>query len=131
MKSDGQGLFSVAGLDDGTYKLREIKAPAGYNLLPNDVAVVIKATTANGQSWTGKAASDALTKLEVTAGGEAGTGNVTNGIAAITIANNKGATLPSTGGMGTTVFYLAGGILAVGAGVLLIAKRRMNLMEEN
>lgn len=131
LKSDAQGLFSVAGLDDGTYKLREIKAPAGYNLLPNDVAVVIKATTANGQSWTGKAASDALTKLEVTAGGEAGTGNVTNGIAAITIANNKGATLPSTGGMGTTVFYLAGGILAVGAGVLLIAKRRMNLMEEN
>ena len=131
LKSDAQGLFSVAGLDDGTYKLREIKAPAGYNLLTDDVEVVIKAATANGQNWTGKAASDALTKLEVTADDKAGTGDVANGTAAITIANNKGATLPSTGGMGTTVFYLAGGILAVGAGVLLIAKRRMNLMEEN
>ena len=44
----------------------------------------------------------------------------------ISIANNKGATLPETGGMGTTVFYVLGGILAVGAGVLLVTRRRMN-----
>ena len=42
------------------------------------------------------------------------------------IENNKGSVLPSTGGMGTTIFYVVGGILVVGAAVLLISKRRMN-----
>ena len=124
LTSDDDGLFQVIGLDDGTYKLREIQAPDGFNLLPNDVEVVIIADTNNGQDWSGTAA-DALTDLNVTADGEPGNGQADTGIAAITIANNKGATLPETGGMGTTVFYVLGGILAVGAGVLLVARRRM------
>lgn len=125
LTSDDDGLFKVIGLDDGTYKLREIQAPDGFNLLPNDVEVVITATTSNGQNWTSGKASEALTKLEVTADSQPGTGDVNSGVAGITIENNKGATLPETGGMGTTVFYVLGGILAVGAGVLLVARRRM------
>lgn len=125
LTSDDDGLFKVIGLDDGTYKLREIQAPDGFNLLPNDVTVVITATTNNGQDWTSGMASEALTKLEVTADSQPGTGDVDSGVAGITIENNKGATLPETGGMGTTVFYVLGGILAVGAGVLLVARRRM------
>lgn len=125
LTSDDDGLFKVIGLDDGTYKLREIQAPDGFNLLPNDVEVVITATTSNGQNWTSGTASEALTDLNVTADGEPGNGQASTGIAAITIENNKGATLPETGGMGTTVFYVLGGILAVGAGVLLVARRRM------
>lgn len=124
LTSDDDGLFKVIGLDDGTYKLREIQAPDGFNLLPNDVEVVITADTNNGQDWSGTAA-EALTDLNVTANKETGNGQASTGIAAITIANNKGATLPETGGMGTTVFYVLGGILAVGAGVLLVARRRM------
>lgn len=124
LTSDDDGLFKVIGLDDGTYKLREIQAPDGFNLLPNDVEVVITADTNNGQDWSGTAA-EALTDLNVTANEEPGNGQASTGIAAITIANNKGATLPETGGMGTTVFYVLGGILAVGAGVLLVARRRM------
>lgn len=124
LTSDDDGLFQVIGLDDGTYKLREIQAPDGFNLLPNDVTVVITAETNNCQDWSGTAA-DALTDLNVTADGEPGNGQANTGIAAITIENNKGATLPETGGMGTTVFYVLGGILAVGAGVLLVARRRM------
>lgn len=124
LTSDSDGLFRVIGLDDGTYKLREIQAPDGFNLLPNDVEVVITAETNNGQDWSGTAA-EALTDLNVTANKEPGNGQASTGIAAITIANNKGATLPETGGMGTTVFYVLGGILAVGAGVLLVARRRM------
>lgn len=120
------GLFSVVGLDDGTYKLREIVAPTGYNLLSEDITVVITATTTNGQSWTDGVASSALTKLEVTADGKAGTGNTSTGVAAITVANNKGSTLPETGGMGTTVLYVGGGVLVLAAVVLLIAKRRSN-----
>lgn len=125
LSSDVNGLFKVIGLDDGTYKLREIKAPDGYNLLPADVTVVITATTANGQSWGG-AAGDALTKLAVTADAEAGSANTSTGIASITIANNQGSTLPETGGMGTTIFYVVGGLLVVGAAVLLITKKRMS-----
>lgn len=123
------GLFSVTGLDDGTYKLREIVAPAGYNLLSTDIAVVITATTTNGQTWTNGQASSALTNLAVTADTVAGTGNTSTGIAGITVANNKGSTLPETGGMGTTLFYVIGGILAVAAIVLLVTKKRMNSAE--
>lgn len=124
LTSNDDGLFKVIGLDDGTYKLREIQAPDGFNLLPGDVTVVITATTNNCQDWGGTAA-EALTDLNVTADSQPGTGDVISGVAGITIENNKGATLPETGGMGTTVFYVLGGILAVGAGVLLVARRRM------
>ena len=126
LTSDDGGLFKIIGLDDGTYKLREIVAPSGYNLLSSDITVVITATTTNGQTWTDGNASSALTKLAVTADGTAGTGNTSTGIAGITVANNKGSTLPETGGMGTTIFYVVGAILVLGAGILLITRRRMN-----
>ncbi len=125
LTSDADGLFKVAGLDDGTYYLKETKAPAGYNLLSAPVKVVITATTVNDQNWGMTDAADALTKLDVTAGGKAGTADTATGIASITIANNAGSTLPSTGGIGTTIFYVAGGALVVGAGVLLVSKKRM------
>lgn len=44
----------------------------------------------------------------------------------VTIANNKGSNLPSTGGMGTTIFYVVGSILVLGAAILLITKKRMS-----
>lgn len=128
LTSDTNGLFKVIGLDAGTYHLKETKAPLGYNQLSEEVVVVITATTANNQNWDGTASS-ALTKLEVTADGTAGTGNTSTGVASITIANNKGSTLPETGGMGTTLFYVLGGILVVAAIVLLVTKKRMNSAE--
>lgn len=126
LKSGSDGLFKVAGLDDGTYYLKETKAPAGYNLLANPVEVVVTATTVNNQEWGMTDASAALTNLEVTAAGKAGTADTSTGVASITIANNAGSTLPSTGGIGTTIFYVAGGALVVGAGVLLVSKKRMS-----
>lgn len=125
LTSDAKGLFKVIGLDDGTYYLKETKAPAGYNLLSTDIEVKITATTTNVQTWTDGQASSALTNLAVTAGGTAGTGDTSSGIAGITIANNKGSTLPETGGIGTTIFYVLGGVLVVGAAVLLVTKKRM------
>ena len=53
LTSDENGLFNIAGLDDGTYFLREIQAPNGYNLLEGDVKVEIDATTVNDQNWAG------------------------------------------------------------------------------
>ena len=127
--SDTNGLFKVIGLDDGTYYLEETKAPSGYNKLTNAVEVVITATTANNQSWNSTPA-DALTELNVTAGGNAGTGDVATGIASINIANNKGSTLPSTGGIGTTIFYVLGGTLVVGSGIALVTKKRLGKNED-
>lgn len=125
LKSDANGLFKVIGLDDGTYYLKETKAPAGYNILKDEIEVVITATTSNVQNWDGTP-GNALTELDVTADGEAGTGNAESGIAGITVANNKGATLPETGGMGTTMFYVIGAGLMIVAAVLLITKKKMS-----
>lgn len=129
LKSDEKGLFKVSGLDDGTYWIKETKAPDGYNLITDPIKIEIKATTVNDQDWTAmEGPSDALTALEikVTVGSTttSGTGNTKTGIVATDIKNNKGATLPETGGMGTTIFYVLGAILVLGAGGLLIARRR-------
>lgn len=129
--TDKDGLIKVAGLDAGTYLIEETKAPAGYNKLTGDVTIVITATTANGQTWNGTTDA-AITKLDVTSQnpGESNTSNgdanVNTGIAKVQIANNSGSTLPSTGGIGTTIFYVVGVILMLGAGVLLVTKKRMS-----
>ena len=123
--SNENGLFSVAGLDDGTYYLREIKAPDGYNLLEDDLKIVITATTTNGQTWNGVAA-DALTALTISVDDAAAeNGEPNTGAVAITVENNGGSTLPETGGIGTTIFYAAGALLVLCAGVLLFVKLRM------
>lgn len=126
LTSDANGLFKVIGLDDGTYHLKETKAPAGYNLLADEITVVITATTTNGQNWTDGQASSALTNLAVTADNNPGTVDNNKGIASITVANNKGSTLPETGGIGTTIFYVLGGMLVVCAVVLMVSKKRMS-----
>lgn len=121
LKSGEDGKFVVKGLDDGTYYLKETKAPSGYNLLTSDIKLEIKATTTNGQNWNGT--DDALTAIEI----KVNNGNPTlgtNGTVSTTVENNKGSVLPSTGGIGTTIFYVIGGILMVGAGVILVSRRR-------
>lgn len=125
LSSNENGKFNISGLDDGTYYLREIKAPAGYNLLEEDVKVVISAATANGQDWAGDAA-DAFTALTISVNdAEAVEGALDTGVVNVTVANNQGTTLPETGGIGTTIFFVLGGVLVVGAGVLLIVRLRM------
>ena len=130
LTSDETGTFNIAGLDDGTYLLREIKAPDGYNLLEDDVKIVITATTDNGQDWDGDPA-DALTGLTITVNdGDAKDGDLDTGVVELTVANNQGATLPETGGVGTTLFYIIGGVLVVAAVVVLVARRRAGSREE-
>ena len=124
--TDVDGNIKVAGLEDGTYYVEEKKAPAGYNL-PQDAVteLVVAATTTNGQTWVDGDASKALTAITVN--GVAGT--VSEGVdvnVAVEIKNSKGSSLPTTGGMGTTILYIVGGILVVGAAILLISKKRMN-----
>lgn len=121
------GLFKVIGLDDGTYYLEETKAPDGYNLLSAPIKIVITATTKNDQNWTSGTASEALTALKIKVGEGAETdGNKETGIVSATVENNKGSVLPETGGMGTTIFYVVGSVLVLGAAILLITRKRMN-----
>lgn len=102
MKSAANGQFNVKGLDAGTYYLRETTPPAGYSACP-DTTIVISAT------HDGNRVNLESSKLYTT------------------IINNKagGITLPSTGGIGTTIFYVVGGGLMVAAIVLLVTKKRM------
>lgn len=110
---DKNGVLTFEGLGEGTYTITEIIAPEGYNLLKAPIKVEIKANaTFDKCEWT------------VTADGKPVTAD--NNLYSFLIENKSGAELPSTGGIGTTIFYVLGGLLVVCAGVLLITKRRMN-----
>ena len=123
--SGDNGLFRVIGLDAGVYKLKETKAPGGYNLISAPIEFTIAATTTNGQTWDGLPGS-ALTKLEITVNNETTSGSTSTGIVSMNVENKSGSTLPETGGIGTTIFYVVGVILMLGAGVLLVTKKRMS-----
>lgn len=127
LKTNADGKIAVQGLDAGTYKLEETKAPTSYNKLTSDITVVITSTAiADRQAWTDSTALG-ITAIAVTA--DAVPGTAENGKATITVANNKGTTLPTTGGIGTTIFYIAGSVLVLLAVVLFVAKRRTNKAE--
>lgn len=114
------GILRFAGLSAGSYTITELKAPDGYNLLKTPISIEIEFTAPeNGETectWNVKNA-------------ETNGYNVENGIVKIAVENQSGTELPETGGTGTTMFYLLGGILAVGAAVLLVTKRRMSSEE--
>ena len=95
--SGDDAVATIIGLDNAEYVLKEVVVPKGYNKAED--------TTVTGLSKV-DVADTAIAKVEVT--------------------NKKGAELPSTGGMGTTIFYVLGAVLVIGAGVVLIARRRMN-----
>lgn len=121
--TDDNGKMSVIGLDAGVYYLTECVAPDGYNLLDGDVKITIDAE----YSTDGKT----IEKLTVTVGeGEPTDGIKEDGVLEITVTNFSGVELPSTGGIGTTIFYALGGLLAVGAAVFLVTKKRMSGVEE-
>ena len=122
----GELLIRIKGLDEGTYTLKETKAPTGFNKAP-DQTVLISATTANGQTWGGT--GDTLSKFEYSIDNGTLTENA-DGIASASMRNNQGTSLPGTGGIGTTIFYLGGGAMAAIGGIYLVSKRRMRKSEE-
>ena len=124
--SGENGLFVISGLDAGTYYLEEVKAPAGYNLLKDPVKLTIDAEISGGDAETKQPPT--IGKLDLITEGKDGSittpGDKDNGTVSLEVQNNMGALLPSTGGMGTTLFYIAGAALVLAAGVLFMMKRR-------
>lgn len=140
-ETNGTEFFTVAeqeikliGLDEQHYYLKETTAPGGYSALNDMIELAIVADTHTTQSYDGTKKLDKLT-LNITdpnnmsAAMNAGVGNVSAGTVGINIANNATAQLPTTGGMGTTLFYVLGATLAFGAAILLVVKRRMSVEE--
>lgn len=126
-----KGVFAVKGLDTATYTLREIKAPAGYNLLTKDITLQITGTNNAVAGDETDPVNLTHLKIDVTVGEETNSndGDTTFGIVSATVENNAGATLPETGGMGTTLFYIIGGAMMLIAVVVLVAKKRVGYAE--
>lgn len=106
--------FEWNGIDDGDYKLVEVVTPAGYNTMAELLFTV-----------TATHSETADNPVLITLSGDAFTGDVSTGVLTSQIINHRGTTLPGTGGIGTTIFYVIGGGLMVAAAILLITKKRM------
>lgn len=124
------GVIIVKGVKSGSYKITEVTAPAGYNKLTAPVAVEAKKT---GQISTNTTVyldeNGNITNTETDKKTEVNVDIDTIAATAVVVVNKAGTELPSTGGMGTTIFYVLGAVLVVGAGVLLVTKKRMSQSE--
>lgn len=108
--------FEWNGIDDGVYKIIEVITPAGYNSI-NPIEFTV---TADHEILSDNP------QLKDLLGGDAFSGKVSTGTLTTAIENKSGSSLPETGGIGTTIFYVVGVILMLGAGVLLVTKKRMS-----
>lgn len=112
------GLITFVGLGAGTYTITEDIAPEGYNKIAQfTVTISAEFDDAGVCTWTVKKGSETLSSSE--------DGDPLLNLYDLTVENNQGIVLPGTGGMGTTIFYVVGGLLIVCAGALLITKIRM------
>lgn len=126
MKIDtsNKALFTLSGLDDGVYTLTETVTPAHYNTI-SPITFTVNAD--HTITWETERREDILTSLS----GDKKVGEITfsvdktAGTLTTNVINNIGTTLPGTGGIGTTIFYVIGGGLMVAAAILLITKKRM------
>ena len=115
LETSGTGDILIEGLNEGTYYLEETEAPAGYNKLTEPIEVEITATTSvtSGSETVQYKNSSETSYTPATD-------------ATVKVLNKAGTQLPSTGGIGTTLFYVIGGVLMAVAAVLLVTKKRMN-----
>lgn len=117
LRTNATSNVCVEGLDEGTYFLKETATPGGFNGLTTDVEVWI---TSSCNTLTG-----ANYAVEYKMVNEEGFTDTDDEEKVVPIENKRGTTLPGTGGIGTTIFYVVGGGLMVAAAILLITKKRM------
>ena len=117
--------FTFKGLDDGKYRLTETVTPSGFNTID---PIEFTVTADHKVTWNGEDRTTILTSLNgepTEAGLITFTPSVDTGTLSTDVINKSGSTLPETGGMGTTLFYVLGGVLVLAAVVLLVTKKRM------
>lgn len=119
LKGTDMTTFVWTGLKEGTYKIVETTVPAGYNKA-DDITVVIKCTEPD----TVSAETDTATWTE---GTDPNVTTLGEGYYETTVTNTTGALLPETGGIGTTIFYIVGGLFVVGAAIILITRKRTSV----
>lgn len=107
---NAQGVITFNGLGEGKYTITELIAPEGYNLLTAPIEVDVTFNPATN-------------KFEAKVNGVDAT--VDNNVIKLNVVNETGTELPTTGGIGTTIFTIVGLVLIIGAGVTLIVRRRM------
>lgn len=122
-KADVRTTFDFKGLDDGDYKLIESTTPAGYNTI-TPVEFTVSATHTNGETLELKDLSVTVTNGSTNLKDVVFKVKTTDGTMETNIVNNQGSVLPSTGGVGTRMFYVFGGCLVAAAVVLLALKKR-------
>jgi fimbrial isopeptide formation D2 family protein/LPXTG-motif cell wall-anchored protein len=117
------GTLIVDGLSAGTYQITETKAPEGFNELEKPITVTVSFNSEKDEVWS---------YYDDTSDNYSATNPYSpkSGIYELKVVNTKGNTLPSTGGIGTTIFYVAGSVLLAAGGVLLVTKKRMNKSEQ-
>lgn len=112
--TDANGVITFEGLGAGTYYITELKTKSGYNLLTAPITVTITAAPSEtGCGWT--VSSNATFE---------------ENMVKLTVENNKGSVLPITGGIGTTIFYVIGGLLVCGAAVMAITKKKLSVEDK-
>ena len=117
--TDANGLITFKGLGAGTYYITELKTLGGYNLLTAPITVEITATPGTTScTWTAKV------------NGNDATFDTKENMVKLTVENNKGSDLPITGGIGTTIFYVIGGLLVCGAVVMAITKKKLSVEDK-
>lgn len=125
IEDENTTVFTFKGLDDGDYVLRETKVPTGYNKA-DDIEFTISATH-------DKEATDPKLLTfsgDATSGNAEFTSDITTGTVSTDVVNNKGVELPSTGGIGTTIFYVVGSMMMLAAAVLLITRKKMSAYQD-
>lgn len=110
------GVVTFNGLGAGVYTIEETTVPDSYNKMPN-LTVTISFDNTKDPKWTDDAVSGAAY-------------DKTDGVYKLTIENEKGTTLPETGGMGTTILYIVGGCMIAAGVVMFLTKRRMASLEQ-
>jgi len=116
--SNAQGKIVFKGLGAGTYTIKETVTPKGYTTA-EDITFTITVGVPGEIKTGSETATWTCDNAKVTVNGS-------TGVYATDVVDLSGTTLPSTGGMGTTILYVAGSILVLAAAILLITKRRMN-----
>ena len=117
LKTNATSTVAVEGLDAGTYFLKETATPVGFNSLTSDVEVQITSSCNTLTHATYTVQYKMVNEEDFT--------DTDEEEKVVPIENNRGTTLPGTGGIGTTIFYVVGGGLMVAAAILLITKKRM------